>query len=110
MRPVTVFLETREHVDLDGLSDNMAAELGVLIVRVEAAVRAVPDVGRVHVHRWSDGSAHFHFWFMAWPARQLEMYGWGNELWSEVLPPISEKRHDRNIEIVRKALERPPAR
>src|SRR6476661_5230403 len=48
--PVTVFLETVEHVDLDELDADMASELGRLIVRVEAAVRAVSDVGRVHVH------------------------------------------------------------
>jgi diadenosine tetraphosphate (Ap4A) HIT family hydrolase len=105
-RPVTVFLETREHVDLEHLADEMAAELGVLIVRVEAAVRAIPDVGRVHVHRWSDGSSHFHFWFMARPARQIEFYGWGNVLWPQVLAPIDDDVHARNLGIVRRELER----
>jgi hypothetical protein len=99
-----VFLETREHVDLDGLDDDMAAEMGGLMVRVEAAVRAVPDVGRVHVHRWSDGSAHLHLWFIARPARRIEMYGWGNVLWSEVLPPVAEAEFEHNLAIVREAL------
>ena len=105
--PVTVFLETRDHVDLDLLSGEMATELGVLIVRLEAAVRAVPNCGRVHIHRWSDGSAHLHFWFMARPARRLEMYGWGNELWSQLLPPIEQTVFDANLGIIRTALESP---
>ena len=104
--PVTVFLETREHVDLDGLTDEMASELGRVVVKLEAAIRAVPDVGRVHVHRWSDGSAHLHFWFMARPARRLEMYGWGNELWAQVLPPVEQDLFDRNLGVVRAGLER----
>jgi diadenosine tetraphosphate (Ap4A) HIT family hydrolase len=104
--PVAVFLETRAHVDLDDLDDDLAAELGVLLVRVEAAVRAVPDVGRVHVHRWSDGSAHLHFWLIARPARRIEMYGWGNVMWSEVLPPVDEAVFERNLGVVRRELER----
>ena len=40
--------------------------------QIERAVRAVPDVGRVHIHRWSDLSAHLHLWFMARPSRRLE--------------------------------------
>jgi len=104
--PVTVFLETRAHVDLDGLDDDMAAELGVLTVRLEAAIRAVPGVGRVHVHRWSDGSSHLHLWFMARPARRIEMYGWGNEIWSQILPPLDEEVVRHNLDIVRAELER----
>jgi hypothetical protein len=36
----------------------------------------------------SDGSSHFHVWFQGRPARQLELYGWGNVLWSQVLAPL----------------------
>jgi hypothetical protein len=89
--PVVVFLETRAHLDLDDLDEAYAAELGVLIWQLEAAISAVADVGRVHVHRWGDGSSHFHVWFVARPAGQVEFYGWGNILWSQVLPPLDRR-------------------
>jgi hypothetical protein len=98
--PVTVFLETRAHVDLGDLTDAMSAELGVLIVRIERAVNAISDVGRVHVHRWSDGSAHLHVWFVARPVRRIELYGWGNVLWNQLLPPIDQHVHDANLAVV----------
>jgi len=58
--PVQLFLETREHVDMDGISTDLAAEFGQLIVRLDRAIQAVGDIGRVHVNRWGDGSSHFH--------------------------------------------------
>ena len=35
--------------------------------RVERAVLALGDVGRVHLYRWGDGGAHFHVWFVPRP-------------------------------------------
>ena len=63
-----VILQPREHCDLGDLPPHLAGELGPLIVRVERAVDAVGEIGRVHVGRWGDGSAHLHFWFIARPA------------------------------------------
>jgi hypothetical protein len=106
--PVTDFVESRAHHDIGGLDDDDASELDRHIVAVEAAVRSVPGVGRVHVHHWADGSAHFHLWFMARPARQLETFGWGAELWSQVLPPGDEAISDQNLETVAAALRSRP--
>jgi hypothetical protein len=39
--PVQLFLETREHVDMDELDEHRAAELGLLIVALDRAVQAV---------------------------------------------------------------------
>ncbi len=86
--PVLLFLETVEHVDFEHLDAAMAAEFGVLSWRLEAAMRSLDSVGRVHINRWGDGSSHFHVWFQARPARQLEFYGWGNALWSQVAEPL----------------------
>jgi hypothetical protein len=102
--PVVVFLETRAHLDLGDLDETYAAELGVLTWQLEAAIRAVPDVGRVHVHRWGDGSSHFHVWFVARSARQVEFYDWGNILWSQVLPPLPSDLMHRNLDIVATSL------
>ena len=66
----------------------MAAEYGVLTRHLVRAIDALDRVGRVHVHRWGDGSSHFHVWFQGRPARQLELYGWGNVLWAQLLPAL----------------------
>jgi hypothetical protein len=75
--PVLVILETRVHVDLDGLDGELAAELGQMIVRLDRAIRSVGNVGRVHVHRWGDGAEHFHLWFFARPVGSMNMLGFG---------------------------------
>lgn len=86
--PVGLFLETVEHLDLEDFDDRMAAEYGVLTRHLVRAIDALDSVGRVHVHRWGDGSSHFHVWFQGRPARQLELYGWGNVLWAQLLPAL----------------------
>ena len=86
--PVGLFLETNEHLDFEDFDDAMAAEYGVITRHLEAAIRSLPSVGRVHIHRWGDGSSHFHVWFQGRPARQLEMHGWGNVLWPQLLEPL----------------------
>jgi len=64
--PVVVLLEPREHLGEPGdLSDELAAELGVLLARIERAIRSIGEIGRVHVCRWGDGGEHLHWWFMA---------------------------------------------
>ena len=64
--PVVVVLLPRTHyADPGDLPDDVAAELGVMISRVERAVRPVGEIGRVHVCRWGDGSEHLHWWFLA---------------------------------------------
>jgi hypothetical protein len=102
--PVLLFLETVSHVDFDHLDDSMAGEFGLLCWHLEAAIRGVPDVGRVHIHRWSDGSSHLHVWFQARPARQLEYYGWGNVLRPQVDEPLPGTTIESNTATVIAAL------
>jgi hypothetical protein len=66
--PVVVILESRDHLDLPDLSDELAAELGQLIVRVERAVRSVGGVGRVHVAAGVTGASTSTSG--SWPARR----------------------------------------
>jgi diadenosine tetraphosphate (Ap4A) HIT family hydrolase len=102
--PVVVILETREHLDLSGLSAELAAELGPLIVRIERAVRSVGEIGRVHVCRWGDGSEHFHVWFMARPARLPQLIGSFAAIWDDVLPETPEEVWRENIAAVARAM------
>jgi len=96
--PVVLFLEPRSHYAEPGdLSDDMAAELGVLLARTERAVRAVDGVGRVHVCRWGDGSEHLHWWFIARPARFPQLLGSFAAIWDDVLPPTPDQVWQDNL-------------
>jgi hypothetical protein len=77
-----------------------------MLVRVERAVRHVPHVGRVHVCRWGDGSAHLHYWFIARPARFPQLIGSFAAIWDDVLPPAPQEVWDENLAIVASALSR----
>jgi diadenosine tetraphosphate (Ap4A) HIT family hydrolase len=102
--PVIVILQPREHCDLGDMSPQLAAELGPLIVRVERAVVAVGEIGRVHVGRWGDGSAHLHFWFIARPARMPQLRTSFAAIWDDVLPPLPEELWRENLAAVARAL------
>jgi diadenosine tetraphosphate (Ap4A) HIT family hydrolase len=103
--PAIVMLEPREHYgDPGDLPDELAAELGVLLARIERAVRAIGGVGRVHVCRWGDGSEHLHWWFMARPARIPQLIGSFAAIWDDVLPPLPEEIWRENLAIVAREL------
>jgi hypothetical protein len=102
--PAVVLLETREHVDFDALPPELAAELGPMLLRVQRAVYAVGDIGNVHVCRWGDGSEHFHFWFMARPARVPQLIGSFAAIWDDILPPLPEDVWRANMELVARAM------
>lgn len=104
--PVVLILEPREHLDAPGdLAEELAAELGVLIGRIERAVRSVPGVGRVHVLRYGEGSEHLHIWFMARPARMEQLGSSFAAIWDDVLPPTPDHIWRENVATVVAALE-----
>lgn len=94
--PMVLVLETRSHFDLGDLPNLLAAELGVMTVRLEKAIRSLDGVARVHVNRWGDGSAHLQLWFLARPYGQLQLRGSFLSLWDEILPavPVAGWRED----------------
>jgi diadenosine tetraphosphate (Ap4A) HIT family hydrolase len=105
--PVVVLLEPREHyADPGDLPDELAADLGIMLARVERAVRKVGEIGRVHVCRWGDGSEHLHWWFMARPARFPQLIGSFAAVWDEILPPLPEDVLRENLAIVARELDR----
>lgn len=85
--PLVLWLNARAHVDLPGLDEALAAELGVLTVRLARAMEALDNVGRVHVHRWGDAAVHLNAWFVARPARLPQLRGAYALDWDDVLPP-----------------------
>jgi diadenosine tetraphosphate (Ap4A) HIT family hydrolase len=102
--PVVVILQPRAHHDLGDLPPGLAAELGPLIVRVERAIDAVGEIGRVHVGRWGDGSAHLHFWFLARPARLPQTVGSFAAIWDDILPRTPEPVWRENLAAVAAAM------
>jgi diadenosine tetraphosphate (Ap4A) HIT family hydrolase len=104
--PVIVLLEPREHfADPGDLPEELAAELGLLLGRVERAIRSIGEIGRVHVCRWGDGSEHLHWWFMARPARIPQLIGSFAAIWDDILPPVPEEIWRANLDAVAAALE-----
>lgn len=83
----SVWLASRAH--FDSFAD-MPAEVGTTFAgvcgRVERAVLALGDVGRVHLYRWGDGGAHFHVWFVPRPLGRLDMSGPQLMVWEDVMP------------------------
>jgi diadenosine tetraphosphate (Ap4A) HIT family hydrolase len=99
--PLILILEPRVHYGEPGdLPDELAADLGVMLARVERAMRAVPHVGRVHVCRWGDGSEHLHWWFIARPARMPQLNGSFAMIWDDILPPVPDEVWRENLAIV----------
>ncbi len=104
--PVVVILESREHIaEVGDLPDDLAADLGVMLARIERAVRSVGEIGRVHVCKWGDGGEHLHWWFMARPARIPQLIGSFAAIWADILPPVPEEVWRDNLAAVKAALE-----
>ena len=104
--PVVVLLEPREHYTQPAdLPDDMAAELGILIARIDRAICSVEGIGRVHVGRWGEGGAHLHIWFLARHARMEQLRSSFAAVWDDVLPPTPEDIWRANLDAVVAALE-----
>ncbi len=89
-------LETVDHLDIDDLSEEMAAELGILTLRLNKAIMSLGTVGRVHFNRWGDGAAHFHVWFLGRPTGAWQFNGYMLPLWGFTLPSLTEDEHASN--------------
>ncbi|MGH3682038.1 MAG: hypothetical protein ACRDT2_17520 [Natronosporangium sp.] len=98
--PMVLILESRSHLDLGDLPNMLAAELGVMTVRLERAIRSLDGVARVHVNRWGDGAAHLHLWFMARPYGRLQLRGTFLTLWDEILPAIPDGQWRENLALI----------
>jgi diadenosine tetraphosphate (Ap4A) HIT family hydrolase len=88
--PLVLLLNSREHLDLGDLDDDLAAEYGRTQVWLHRIMANLPHIGRVHVNRWGDGGSHLHVWFIARYARLPNILGSFAVEWDEMLPPPPE--------------------
>jgi hypothetical protein len=93
-------LETRPHLDLGDLPNLLAAELGVMTVRLEKAIRSLAGVAQVHVNRWGDGESHLQVWFLARPDGRPELRGPYLAAWDRALPPGDEEAWRHRLGVV----------
>jgi len=84
--PLVLMLHPRDHHDLGDLTDELAAELGVLSAHIARHVEALPHISRCHLYRIGDGGAHLHVWFFARPAGQVQLRGSWLVVWDDLLP------------------------
>src|SRR5665213_4116105 len=84
--PLVLMLHTRDHYDLGDLTDELAAQLGVLTSHIARHMEALPNIARTHVYRIGDGGAHMHVWFFARPAGQAQLRGSWLVVWDDLLP------------------------
>lgn len=102
--PLVLMLHPREHFDLADLSDELAAQLGVLTTHIARHVQALPHIARAHVYRIGDGGAHLHVWFFARPEGQAQLYGSWMAIWDDLLPEYPADVSEADAAIVAHAL------
>jgi diadenosine tetraphosphate (Ap4A) HIT family hydrolase len=104
--PVVLILEPRAHVDSPrDLPDDMLAEMGIMLARVERAVLAVEGVERVHILRYGEGSAHLHWWFMARQTGLRQTASGFAMIWDDVLPPTRVDVHSASTATIIAAMD-----
>jgi diadenosine tetraphosphate (Ap4A) HIT family hydrolase len=104
--PVVVLLEPREHFSGPAdLPEELARDMGVMLGRVERAVLAVGEIGKVHIGRWGEGAEHLHWWFIGRPAGMGQLRSSFAEIWDEVLPPTPQDVWDDNLARLVAAME-----
>lgn len=102
--PIALILQPQAHHDLADLPDDLAAEMGRLMVAVAGAVEALPSVGRCHLGRYGDGGAHLHPFFFGRPTRMLQLRGSTLLDWEENLPPVPDDVRRANATFVAERL------
>lgn len=89
--PLTLRLESRTHMDFLDMDDELASEYGRITNNLHRILHYLPHIGRVHVVKWGDGSAHLHTWFLARPERFPQIRGSFAAEWDDILPPVPEE-------------------
>lgn len=104
--PLVAMLEPREHYALlSDLPEELAAELGRQLARLDDAIRGLGEIGNVLVCRFGDGSEHLHWWLIARPARFQQLRTSLVMLWDDLLPPVPEEIWRADVDALRAALQ-----
>lgn len=102
--PLVMMLLPKLHFDLTDLPDELARELGRLIVHTARAIESLPHVARAHVSRWGDGGAHLHVFFFARPEGFVQLRGTCFAVWDDLLPPTPRNVRDIDALAVARSL------
>ena len=102
--PFVANVVAREHELLDDLDDDGHVELGRLVARTYAAVRALDGVGNVHITKWENGAGHLSVNVMARPRGVLQLQGSNLPVWADMLPPTPDEELAARADQVRTAL------
>src|SRR6185437_9823200 len=103
--PGTAWLASREHVDsFADLPERLAADFGRIVGRIEKAILAAGDFGRVHLYRWGDGGAHFHVWFYPRPVGMMDAVKFALPVWEDVMEPAPQPAIDDIAKKIAQAL------
>lgn len=98
--PMVLWLSSKEHLDFPDMDDTMAGEYGRISSWLCRIMERLPNIGRVHVARWGDGSEHLHVWFVARTARLPQIMGSLAVEWEQMLPPVPEDTWRADIRTV----------
>jgi hypothetical protein len=104
--PLVLILEPLVHHDLIDLTDELACEMGLLLVRVAQAIESLPNIARAHVSRWGDESAHLHIVFFARPSGFPQLGGRYLAIWERLLPSVPSNYRNRDASAIAQAITR----
>jgi hypothetical protein len=102
--PLVMMLIPSDHFDLINLPDELAAQLGRLIVHTARAIESLEHVARAHVSRWGDGGAHLHVFFFARPEGFEQLRGTCFAVWDDLLNPVPQAMRDADAREVARTL------
>lgn len=102
--PLVLWLNANDHLDYPDMSDDLASEYGRITVWLCRIMERLPNIGRVHVCRWGDGSEHLHSWFIARTARLPNIKGSLAAEWDEMLPPAPADIWEADVATVARKL------
>jgi diadenosine tetraphosphate (Ap4A) HIT family hydrolase len=102
--PLVLFLESRTHMDFMDMDDTLASEFGRVSNNLHRIMSYLPNIGRVHLCKWGDGSYHLHVWFVARTERIPQILGSSAVEWNEILPPVPEDIWREDLRVVAKKL------
>lgn len=98
--PLVLALELRSHLEFGHLPNLLAAELGVMTVRLERAMRSLVGIAQVHINRNGDEETHLQMWFLGRPTGISQLRGRFLPLWDEVLPPVPHEEWRERLGLV----------